>query len=235
MQTLVNALAQELSGEVRTSCTVTQIEKTDEGFRVTTDNGDPIDTRAVILTVPAYVAADLVEPLHNELARDLRTVRYTSTATASLAYKRTELPTHEALNGVGILIPEKERRGVMACTWSSNKFAGRAPDDQMLMRLFLEGDAADQPDDSDIVASARSELNRLIGVTEEPVFHRVCRWQRSNPQYEVGHLDRVARMEQTASTIPGLYLSGSAYRGIGIPDCIRQAKQTVEQIANALL
>ncbi|HXV42445.1 MAG TPA: protoporphyrinogen oxidase, partial [Anaerolineae bacterium] len=182
----------------------------------------------------AYVAANLVEPIEPQLAALLAKIRYNSTATISLGYRRADLSPQHDLNGFGFMIPKSEQRQVLACTWSSTKFDDRAPADSALIRLFVGGDNQDhlvnQMTDAELTALAQAELAAIMGLRAEPVVYRIFRWPKGNPQYDVGHLDRVAAMERLAANLPGLYLTGSAFRGIGLPDCVKGALTVVERL-----
>ncbi|MEW5718823.1 MAG: protoporphyrinogen oxidase, partial [Chloroflexota bacterium] len=135
------------------------------------------------------------------------------------------------LQGFGIVVPRSERRPINAVTWSSLKFNYRAPEGYALLRVFFGGSRSPQSmelDDAALLNTVRDELHALMGIDAAPLFHRIYRWQRSNAQYDVGHLDRVAHLEKALP--PGLYLTGSAYRGVGIPDCIKQSQDTANKI-----
>lgn len=159
-------------------------------------------------------------------------IRYASTANISLGYRRADVSPPHTLDGFGFMVPKSENRQMTACTWTSTKFDHRAPEDGVLLRIFVGGDRrenlVDLPDD-ELVALVRAELAEIMGITAEPLLHRVFRWPQANPQYDVGHLDRVAAMEALAAEVPGLYLVGSAFRGIGIPDCIKSALTAADQ------
>ena len=151
------------------------------------------------------------------------------TGTISLAFRKAEAPN--PLHGYGLVIPASARRPINAITLSSVKFAHRAPDDAMLLRIFFGGSRSPESmnlDDVTLYATARDELAGLLGITAEPLFHRIFRWGRSNPQYDVGHLERVAAIE--AALPQGIYVTGSPYRGVGIPDCVKQSKETAERM-----
>ena len=198
-------------------------------YRVQLADGQVLAGDVVVLATPAYIAADLVAHFASELAIGLRAIRYVSTGTISLAYRRSEVG--HPLNGFGFVIPRSERRWINACTWTSTKFNHRAPGDHVLLRVFFGGsrhpEMVEWPNER-LLATVRDELRDIMGITARPVFTRVYRWPLATPQYDVGHLDRVARLE--ALCPPGLYLTGSAYRGIGIPDCIRQGKETAARV-----
>jgi oxygen-dependent protoporphyrinogen oxidase len=235
MEDLTDTLVGQLKGELRPNCRVTGLRYLDPGFEVTVDQaGDAtLNTDAVVLAVPANVAASLVAPFAPDLAEMLDQIRYVSTATVSLAYRAEDVLPHHDLNGFGFMIPKSENRPILACTWTSTKFNDRVPDDGVMLRIFVGGegreDLVDLPDEA-LVALVRSQVADIMGISAEPLTYRIFRWPKGNPQYDVGHLDRVAEMEALAGQRPGLYLTGSAYRGIGIPDCVKSAMATVDQI-----
>ncbi|MFT5365518.1 MAG: oxygen-dependent protoporphyrinogen oxidase [Candidatus Latescibacterota bacterium] len=229
---MVDALTERLGGDLRTGVVVEKIEKTDVGYDVCVD-GETIQTDAIVLSTPAYAAGDLVAGFAPELSEQLKAIRYVSTATISLAYQKGDVEGQHDFEGFGFLIPKNEGRRISGCTWASTKLDYRAPEDGVLLRTFVGGtgqeDLVDLSDE-ELVALSREEISDLMGVTAEPKFTRIFRWQKGRPQYDVGHLDRVADMEKLATDVGGVYLTGSAYRGSGIPDCVKQAVDTVEKI-----
>ncbi|HEY8240254.1 MAG TPA: protoporphyrinogen oxidase, partial [Kiritimatiellia bacterium] len=239
MQSLVTAITKRLEGDVRVNCSVTAIDRREGHLRVQVAGAAAafFNADAVILTTPAYHAARMVEGAVPKLAFRLQSIRYVSTATVSLAFLKEDLPESLMLDGFGVMIPPSERRRLIACTWASTKFKHRAPPDCLLLRAFIGGyrdeELAERPDD-ELLRMVAEELEEMFGIKAAPVLHRVYRWTKGNPQYDVGHLDRVAEMEKLAAELPGLYLAGSAYRGIGMPDCIHQAGDTVDKVLNAL-
>lgn len=236
MQELVEALLAQLQGDLRLGCRVVGLRYLSPGFEVLFDSpqGQALKTDAVVLATPAYTAATLVESFAPHLAALLQKVRYVSTATISLGFRRADLPAQSDLNGFGFMVPKSENRPILACTWSSTKFNHRASADDVLLRLFVGGDQREHLvedwADEELLALAQAELGAIMGITAQPVVQRIFRWPKGNPQYDVGHLDRVAEMEQLAAALPGLYLTGSAFRGIGLPDCIKSACTTVEHL-----
>ncbi|MFO7167263.1 MAG: protoporphyrinogen oxidase [Chloroflexota bacterium] len=228
---LVEALAPRLEGDVITGCGVRRLEHDPtaaRAYRLHLDDGRAIEADAVVMAAPASVAAGLVAPFQPELAAALRAIRFVSTATISLAYPREAI--RRPLDGYGVVIPRRERRRINALTVSSDKFRHRAPEGYALVRAFVGGSRTPEAlelDDEGLVALARDELRQILGVEGEPVLARVYRWLNANPQYEVGHLERVDRLE--ALCPPGLHLAGCAYRGVGIPDCVRQGREAAER------
>lgn len=231
MQVLVDAVTR-MNADLRVKTRALRIYF-DHGWTITTDKDERFETDAVCLAVPAYVAAALLSDTHPGLAERLRAVKYASTATINFGYRRAAIK--HPLNGFGFVVPVIEKRSLIACTFSSVKFSGRAPDGHVLLRAFAGG--ALQPEifalDEILMASrVEADLRELLGISEEPLFVEVAKWERSMPQYEVGHLERVREIESLAGEMPGLALAGNAYRGAGIPDCIRSGEAAAELLTH---
>ena len=230
MEVLVRALGK---CKVRLNTRVVAIES-EQGFKLKTDRENPIFADAICLAVPVYVAAQLLSNVSPKLASQLNQIKYASTATINLAYRRDAV--RHPLDGFGFVVPYVEKRSLIACTFSSVKFPGRAPDDHVLLRAFVGG--ALQPDvfaldESEMLRRVDTDLRELLGITSEPLFTRVSKWERSMPQYKVGHLDRVAEIKRELAQLPNLQLAGNAYRGAGIPDCIRSGESAAEKLINS--
>ena len=229
---MVDTLVARLDGDLRRGVAVGSVRKVDGGFEVVAGD-EVIGTDAVVMATPAYVSADLVADFAPDLSLMLRGIRYVSTATVSLAYRKRDVEGQHDFEGFGFLSPKHEGRRITACTWVSTKLNFRAPDDGVLVRTFVGGTGREDLvdlDDEALIAQSREELEELMGLTADPVFARIFRWKRGRPQFDVGHLDRVAEMEHLAAQVGGLYLTGSAYRGSAIPDCIVQAVDTADRI-----
>jgi oxygen-dependent protoporphyrinogen oxidase len=193
-------------------------------YRVRLESGERLDADAVILAAPSFVAAGLVAPFHRALAEGLQEIRYVTSGTVTLAFRGSEVG--DPLEGYGLVIPRTERRRINAVTISSSKFARRAPKGAVLLRAFVGGSRNPDVlslDDAALLGLVRAELRDILGVRAEPLWSRIYRWPRSNPQYDVGHRERVDALDALCPS--GLYLAGSAYRGVGIPDCVRQGQQ----------
>ncbi len=230
---LVDTIVDNLSGELISGVQVDAISRADDGqYTVELSNGQTRHADAVVIATPAYVAANLLESHSAELATELQQIRYLSTATVSLAFNRNEI--EHPLNGFGFVVPKSEDCKLMACTWVSTKFSGRTPDDQVLLRVFVGGykrEALVDLSDDELVALVREELRKLMGITAEPTRAEIYHWRKSNAQYDVGHIERVARIEELAAdALPNMYFTGSAFRGVGIPDCIRQGEETAKKL-----
>ncbi len=206
------------------------VERTGDAFRIRVD-GDWIEAAHVVLACPAYEAANLCRGLDAEAAELMEAIPYSSSMTVALGYDRASFG--HPLNGFGFLVPGKERRRMIACTWVGTKFSHRVSDDRVMLRVFLGG--ADDPEilaepDETVFRIVREELGDIMGVTETPVFSRASRWPRSMAQYTVGHEARIERIEERIARIPNLHLVGNAYHGIGIPDCVRMGKEVAGAI-----
>jgi len=235
LRELVEALVARLDGELCLGTGVVELARTGQGYRLRLADGRTLGADAVVLATPAYAAADLVEPLHPALAAELRAIRYVSTATVSLGFRRAEF--EHPLDGFGFVVSARSTSRLMACTWTSTKFDARAPGEHVLLRAFVGGprrqDLVDLPDE-ELLQLVGEELRQVMGVTARPVVSRIYRWPGGNPQYDVGHLARVEQLEAMAADLPGLYLTGSAYRGVGLPDCIQQGQATAEAMLEGI-
>jgi oxygen-dependent protoporphyrinogen oxidase len=235
MQSLVDALAQRLpEGAVRLGSSVTALQH-DRGWRIATADGDRIDVDAVVLATPAHHSARCVAELDPPLADELRGIPYASSATVSLAYRSDQVP--RVLDGFGFVVPLVEARSIIACTYSSVKYPGRAPEGNVLLRAFVGGamqQSLFHQDGAAMADSVRRELRALLGVTSEPLLTRIHRHPQAMPQYRVGHLDRMARIDVRLAELPGLALAGNAYRGVGIPDCVHSGELAAEAVLRQL-
>lgn len=236
MAEIVTALARRLrSTRVSTGTPAAALKESGAGYTVRLTGGEEISARAVILATPAFAAAELLWPIDGELAETLGEIEYVSTATVSLAFRLEDVPS--PLDGHGYVVPRVEDRPILACSWTSNKFPDRAPLDSVLLRLFIgrkgQESVLDRPDD-ELVAIAMAELDDVFRVQAKPVFRRVYRWPQAMPQYELGHLDRLAKVQTLLRDHPGIFLAGNAYRGIGIPDCIQSGEAAAESALASL-
>lgn len=188
---------------------------------------------AVILAAPAPVAAGLLGPRNERLAALCREIPHASTATVALTYPRDAV-THP-LRGSGFVVPRVEPDvSIIAATWVSSKWPGRAPADQVLLRAFIGGardpEVLDRtPDDTALAQLAHTDLARILGIAVAPSLARVYRWMGRSPQHEVGHLDRLDAIERRLEETPGLFLTGSSFRSVGIPDCVRDGRATARR------
>ena len=228
---LVAALVSHLpEGVVRCGGSVHRIEPGPRA-RVHQAQHGAVDARAIVLATPAWATAPLVLPFDDELARMCCGIQYWSTATVFLAYPVAAV--RHPLNGTGFVVPRKEGLTITAGTWVSSKWADRAPAGQVLLRAFLGGardPSAVDRSDVELVTAAEQDLGAVLHIQGKPTFARVYRWHRASPQQEVGHLALMAAIDQRLARWPGLFITGTGFRGVGIPDCIADGRATARAV-----
>jgi oxygen-dependent protoporphyrinogen oxidase len=231
MQTLADAIVAQLTPtSLRINTTAAAIEPQAASWLVSAGmQSDVFD--AVILALPAGAASSLLRMAGPELSAELAAIGYTSSITVALGFDKDVRQTLPP--GFGFLVPRSEGKRILAATFVHNKFPHRAPEDRALLRCFFAGKNAEDVwplADDQIVAIVRHELQEILGLRADPLFTRVYRWKSAMAQYNVGHLDRLDRIERLRQKLPGLALAGNAYRGIGVPDCVRSGTDAVKQL-----
>jgi oxygen-dependent protoporphyrinogen oxidase len=229
---LVDALVRTLPPEARRPATrLTALQPREGGFALELAGGAARTASAVILAVPPPAAAAMVAGIDGELSRLLAEIRFVSTATVMLGYRRGDVA--HALDGHGVLVPWSEGLRTTACTFVSSKFPDRAPEGHVLLRGFL-GSARDERvlelGDDALAEIVRTEMGPVLGLGGAPVLVRVYRWPGATPQMEVGHLARVAGVEARLAGIPGLHLAGAGLRTTGLPDCIADGRAAAARV-----
>lgn len=226
-QELVEALVARLKGDLRLGAEIHRIGHNGAQYEITLADGEKIFAFAVLFATPANVTAHYLEDLAPQAAKGLAKIRHENIGTISLAFRETDVQLPNPING--LMIPRREKRTIDAITWTSNKMPGRAPIGYALIRVFFGGSAPYMVEynNTALLSTVRQELRDLLGITAPPLDYRIQRWPQSFPQADVGHLDLVDAIE---ATLPGgLYLAGSSYRGLGVPDCIRQGRDAAEK------
>ncbi len=228
---LIGALTDRLgAARLERSTSVTQVQPGTE-WTVTAADGRRFVADTVCLALPAHQTARLVRPFAAPAAEELDAIPYESVATVNVAVRREDV-TH-SLGGAGLVVPAVEGRPVLGCTFVSQKFAGRAPADQALLRVFVGGALHRNVvalDDAALERLVIEELRALIGLRGVPRFVAIHRHPQAMPQYHVGHLERLERIQQALAPYRGLFVAGNGYRGLGLPDCVRQAEEAAERI-----
>jgi len=256
---IVEALVESLKSkaDLRLNTRATHISRSDlrpSTFDIELETGETLSTDALILATPAFISAQLLASFDPELASALQSIPYASTATVSLAYRLSDLPRE--LDGYGYVIPRREGRKALACTWTSTKFPHRAPEGYALIRVFI-GRAGESPSpfgrgaggegttplpvgegqgvrekrgEGELLAIAKEELRLTLGITAEPLLSRVFMWENAMPQYNLGHPELLRRIDAALEKYPSLALAGNSYRGIGIPDCIRSGEEATKRV-----
>ena len=205
-------------------------------YKVVLRDNEVLMADGVVLATPAFVSSKLVKPLHEYLSNLLEQIPYSSTATISLAYQQEDVTPF--VRGFGFVVPRKEGKSLIAATWTSLKWANRAQPKQMLIRCYVGGkgrEAILDYDDVALVNYVREELRTIVGMTQAPLYTKVYRWERSMPQYTCGHLNRLQQIRDSQKLFQRLYLTGAAYEGIGIPDCIREGTRIGKNWPNPLV
>lgn len=210
---------------VRTGVQVKTLARDRRGYSVELADGSRLPADAVIVTVPAYAAAMLVADVSPDAAGLLQQIPYASTAAVVLGFRRKDVA--HPLAGHGYVVARSEQTLHTACTWVSSKWPHRAPPDHVALRCYA-GRAGDERalalNDEELAAAVIAEIRALLGISGAPVLTRVYRWPNAMPQYLVGHRALVAGIERALEATPGIVAAGAAYRGVGLPDCIREGR-----------
>lgn len=231
IDTLTSRLSKMENTVLRKNAPVSLIEKNNGGYRIRLESGEEIFADALVVAAPAWAASNLLKPVDPDLSQKLLTIPYVSTATVSIGFKKKDVK--HPLNGFGFVVPKVEKRRIMAATWTSVKFSGRAPDDSILIRCFVGGSKNAELvslDDAEMIKMVREELRDIMGIDASPVLARVFRFRSSMPQYTIGHEERIKWIDERVASTHGLYLTGSAYHGIGISDSIRYGEVVAKKI-----
>jgi protoporphyrinogen/coproporphyrinogen III oxidase len=236
LETLVRRLLGALAGRMESAVGQAAVRFTQRSghFVVELADGGTLEADGVVVAVPAFAAAQLLDGIDADLAAMHAEIPYGSSTIVTLAYAQEEVK--HPLDGYGYVVPRTEGSDVLACTWTSSKWEGRAPADKVLVRVYAgrfgERDVT-AASDGELVDLARAEV-RLLGIEAEPHATWTHRWPRGMPQYVLGHLERVEQIEAVVEEHPGLAVAGAAYRGVGIPDCIRSGEEAAESVARCL-
>lgn len=221
VEQLTNAIIGQLAGKLdRWREEVISIGKSNLGYEIRFKD-QSIYADHVIVCCPAYAAGKILAPIDEPLAGLLGEIKYNSSVTVALGYDQADVEGR--IQGFGFLVPKVERKRMAACTFVKTKFDYRVPPAKALLRCFCGHAAIDVPD-AELLTEVREEVRALTGIEAMPIFTRINRSRAAMAQYEVGHRERVAKIRALAANHAGLHLAGNAYDGIGLPDCIRNAK-----------
>lgn len=231
LQGIVDPLVRQLTGDLRLNSRVRFINENQNGYRIWTSNGEIVYADAIVFATLANVTAELVKDISTEASGLLATIGHNHIGTISLVYRQADLPKQE-ING--LMIPRREKRAIDAVTFTSNKMPHRAAPGYALLRVFIGGSKPEvvEYDEDLLMTVVKAELSSLLGITSEPVAYKVFRWQNGFPQAKVGHLDLIDNIEALLPS--NMALAGSSYRGIAVPDCIRQGREAVQRLAKEI-
>lgn len=234
MQELVDGMADAAGRDsIRTGVAVTAVARDGDTWTVTLDDGSTVTGDALIMATESWAAEPLVRQVDEGIAEALAGIPSSTSATVSLGFNAEEIGID--MNAFGVLCPQVEKRALMAATYSSTKWPGRAPEGKVLMRGFVGGpqnQAIMENSDEDLIAIVLREMREILGIKGDPLFARVYRWHLGMPQYTMGHLDRVGTIEGRSADLPGFALAGGSYRGVGIPNCIESGERAVSKVVN---
>jgi oxygen-dependent protoporphyrinogen oxidase len=235
MQELTDRLADAAGREkMRTGVTVTALRHNDDGtWSAVLPNGSKVDGEAAIIATESWAAEPLVRPHDKVIADALASIPASSSATVSVAFNENEVGFD--LNAFGVLCPLVEGRALMAATYSSTKWPGRAPPGKVLLRGFVGGPHNQEilkRSDEELIQTVITEFHSILGLNlfAKPLFSRVFRWHLGMPQYTLGHLERIERIENRCAQIRGLSIAGGSYRGVGVPNCIESGERAISKI-----
>ncbi len=237
MSALIEALTAALTaGLVHIAMPVAGIEKMREGrpWRLHFAHGPSLTADCVALATPAYVSADLLQPIALAASRLLESIEYANLAVAASVYDPLDIPM--TLDRTGFLVPRGEGLAMTACTWSQSKWGTKAAGGVPLRVFFgrAGGEDVSAWDDAQLTQVMAREMRLTMGIDKPPRYLRIFRWPRSMPQYSVGHPERMWQLRQALLAAPGIFAAGSFFQGVGIPDCVRQANQTADAVAKFL-
>lgn len=234
MQELTDSMADAAGRDrIQTGTSVTSLNRADGAWSALLSNGLTVEGDAIIVATEAWAAEPLIRPHDRAIADALARIVSSSSATVSIAFNEEEVGFD--LNAFGVLCPLVEGRALMAATYTSTKWPGRAPRGKVLLRGFVGGPHNQEMvkrSDDELVGTVLAEFQKILGLNPfaTPLFSRIYRWHRGMPQYSLGHLDRVVLMEKRSAEIPGLALAGGSYRGVGVPNCIESGERAVSKI-----
>ncbi|MEW4487668.1 protoporphyrinogen oxidase [Thalassoglobus sp. JC818] len=233
MQHLLNTLLEKVEEKatVELGTKVSEVRPDGGRIRIEFEESPPRTFDAVVMALPAYLSASILESASPELSSSLSEIDYASSAIVVSGHQLDDI--EHPLDAFGLVIPHRERRRILAVSFLSRKFPDRAPDGRVVLRTFVGG--AMQPgevefSDDQIMDTVQIELKSILGVRGRPDFMKIVRYNRAMPQYEVGHLQRVERIRSQVDELQGIALAGNAFIGVGIPDCIKSGEEAAEKV-----
>lgn len=220
--------AAALGDRARCNTRITELRRDLLSFRLRTESGDEICAESVVLALPAFAAAEVARSLDEQLATVLSDIPYANMVVLCTGFKR-ERVGHD-LNGFGFVVPRNQGKRMLGCIWTSSVFDDRAPEGHVQLRTmyggYTDSEAIDLSD-QELIELQQKEVGPLLGFDTEPDFVQIYRWPRGIPQYTLEHGDRMARIEAAEARHPGLIISGNAYRGVGLNDCVLSAHRAI--------
>ena len=234
LEEMVHQLEKRLEGSILKESPVEKVERTAEGYQVIFANGTIENSDCVIIAADHFHAQKM---LSNYSFMDIfKTMPSTSVANVAMAFPKSAI--NQDIDGSGFIVSRNSDYRITACTWTHKKWPGSTPDGMALLRCYVgkpdDQDAVDLTDD-EIVDLVLNDLNKTMNITEKPKFHVITRWHKNMPQYTVGHVERIKNVKETLSKeLPGVFLAGSSFEGVGVPDCIDQGIGAMKKVLDFL-
>ncbi|WP_106498081.1 protoporphyrinogen oxidase [Lentibacillus sp. Marseille-P4043] len=233
-ETLIEELQSQLGDIVSLNTAVDHIEKKDHGYHVLLSNGEVCKADAVVMATPHYTVPKMFSQY--DFFKIFNDIPATSVANVALAFDKSAIK--KDIDGTGFVVSRNSDFRITACTWTHKKWPSSTPDGKVLLRCYV-GRPNDQSvvdlSDEEIVDIVLNDLNKTMNITQEPEFSVISRWKNAMPQYTVGHKERIAEIrDQANEQLPGVFLTGSSYEGIGVPDCIEQGEKAVADVLTFL-
>ena len=235
IQELTDGTVKGLNGTVQTGNAVTGLKLIDGGWEIRLTDGSNFDADVVVSAAPAHVLKELTWSVDGELSELLDGIPYAPMNIICFGYEEEKIARD--LDGFGYLIPKNEGCKILGTLWDSSIFPERAPEGHVLLRSMMGGATTPEAidlSDAEVKERTMAELKKIMGIDAEPDFVRIFRHQRAIPQYVVGHADRLAAIDERLKSLPGLVLTGNAYSGIGLNDCVNAANKAGEQVLACL-
>ncbi|MEE9524460.1 MAG: protoporphyrinogen oxidase, partial [Thermodesulfovibrionales bacterium] len=231
MQVMIDALRNALGERLKLDTAVSSIDRKGESYTVFTGKGGEIEADILVLVTPAHATAGIVSNMNRQLSEMLGGIPYPSVSVACLGFERKKI--ERSLDGFGFLIPNREGRKILGALWDSSIFPDRAPEGSVLLRTMVGGARASGmalQEDEKILSNVMGELKAIMGISADPDFVRIYKHEKAIPQYNVGHQRILEELYSIVSQCRGLYLTGNAYRGISLNDCIENSYKWSEKI-----
>ncbi len=231
MGMLINSLKDSLKNRLRIVSKVVSVEKKGGGYSVHLADGTVIEAEVLVLAVPAYAASDMLKNLDKPLSTAIGEIPYPSVSVICFGYKKEKIANN--LNGFGFLIPNRENRKILGTLWDSSIFPNRAPEGHVLLRTMVGGARASElamQEDNRLIDMVSGELRHIMGIKVQPDFIRVFRHEKAIPQYNIGHDNRLKKIDEILLKYSDLYITGNAFRGISVNDCIENSYKLADNI-----
>jgi protoporphyrinogen/coproporphyrinogen III oxidase len=228
---IIERLGERLEAVIRKNRRISTIRRNQDAWEIADETGRRIEARNIVIACPTYAAAAMLKAFDRELADAFDAIPYAPIIVVATGHRREDI--RHPLDGFGFLIPRTQGMRTLGSIWTSSIFAERAPDGYVQFRSMLGGagdPAVLELSDEELWNTLRRELDPLVGIRNDPAFLRIYRWERGIPQFKLGHRERRAKLEQLVARSPGLFITGNAYYGVSLNDCVKMAYRVAESL-----